>query len=170
MSDSARIFLGVGSNIDPAHNIPAGLDALRALFGAIECSNVYQSDAVGFAGAPFWNLVITCHSDLSAGVLQRALRQIEYDFGRPKNASRFSDRHLDIDILLVGNLTGVVDGVELPRGEILEQAFVLRPLAELAPKLKHPLVACTLDALWRDFDQESQRLLPVDLGQLLAVI
>ncbi|MEO0435747.1 MAG: 2-amino-4-hydroxy-6-hydroxymethyldihydropteridine diphosphokinase [Pseudomonadota bacterium] len=170
MSGLARIFLGVGSNIDPAHNIPAGLDALRALFGHIECSNVYQSDAVGFTGSPFWNLVITCQSELTVGALQRALRQIEFDFGRPKNASRYSDRHLDIDILLVGDLTGTVDGVELPRGEILEQAFVLRPLAELAPKLIHPLRACAIEALWREFDQEQQRLLPVNLGQLLAVM
>lgn len=159
-----RLFLGLGSNIEPAHYLPLGLTELESLLGTLRVSPVYEGAAVGFAGAPFWNLVVEARCALSVGDLQKAVRTIEYAHGRPKDASRFSPRSLDIDILMYGELCGVVDGVVLPRGEILENAFVLRPLAELAPEVVHPGVKSSFAELWRDYDARAQPLTPVSLA------
>ncbi|MCB1699017.1 MAG: 2-amino-4-hydroxy-6-hydroxymethyldihydropteridine diphosphokinase, partial [Halioglobus sp.] len=117
------VFLGIGSNIERERYIVAGLDALANLFGELALSSVYDSQAIGFSGQPFLNLVVGIATELSPGELSRRLRHIEMEHGRPANATRYSPRHLDIDILTHGQLTGKVEGVELPRAEILENAF-----------------------------------------------
>ena len=121
-----RVYLGVGSNIERERYITAGLDALEVLFGTLALSPVYDSAAIGFQGQPFLNLVAGVDTELAVGDMAGRLRHIEYEHGRQPNATRFSARQLDIDILTYGDATGVIDGVELPRGEILENAFVLR--------------------------------------------
>ena len=158
----ARVYLGVGSSIERERYIVAGLDALQGLFGQLALSSVYDSEAIGFAGQPFLNLVAGVDTQLSPGQLLRQLRQIEVEHGRPANATRFSARQLDIDILTHGQLTGTVEGVELPRPEILENAFVLCPLAELAGEAMHPIAAKTYLELWQNYDRDSQQLQKVD--------
>lgn len=157
-----RVYLGVGSNIERERYIVAGLDALLAAFGGLSLSSVYNSAAVGFDGQPFLNLVVALDTDVALGELARSLRHIEVEHGRPCNATRFSARQLDIDILTYGRRVGIVAGVELPRGEILENAFVLRPLAELAPEEIHPAVGKNYAELWRAFDRQSQPVQKVD--------
>lgn len=158
-----RLFLGLGSNIEPARYLPLGLLELKALLGTLRVSPVYEGAAIGFSGAPFWNLVVEARTSLAVGELQKAIRDIEYAHGRAKNASRLSPRSLDIDILIYGDECGVIDGVVLPRGEILENSFVLRPLAELAPAAMHPGVKKSFGELWADYDAASQPLTPVSL-------
>ncbi len=160
MSD---IFLGLGSNVRPAQHLTHGLADLRELLGPLRCSPVYEGAAVGFDGAPFWNLVVQAHTDQPVGVLQHALRAIEFARGRPRNATRYSDRTLDIDLLLYGTLTGEVDGVQLPREDVLTQAFVLRPLAELAPQALHPVTGRSYEDHWRSFDRSAPPLKAVSL-------
>jgi 2-amino-4-hydroxy-6-hydroxymethyldihydropteridine diphosphokinase len=157
-----RVYLGVGSNIERERYAIAGLDALEGLLGPLALSSVYDSEAIGFAGQPFLNLVAGVDTALSPGQLSRQLRHIEVEHGRPANATRFSARQLDIDILTHGQLSGTVEGVALPRGEILENAFVLCPLAELAGNELHPLVGKSYAELWRAYDQQSQRLTRID--------
>ena len=152
----ARVYLGVGSNIERERYITAGLDALAGLFGDMDISPVYDSEAIGFEGQPFLNLVVGVSTDLTVAELAKQLRHIEYEHGRPENASRFSSRQLDIDILLYDDLVGVIDGVELPRGEILENAFVLRPLADLVPGEVHPSDGRTYAVLLEALDIGSQ--------------
>lgn len=159
----SRLFLGLGSNIEPQRYLPLGLAELEALLGPLRLSPVYEGAAIGFQGEPFWNLVVEANTALDVGDLQRALRTIEYAHGRPENASRCSPRSLDIDILLYGDLCGVIDGVELPRGEILDNAFVLRPLAELAPEDVHPVAGLSYRELWAAYDASSQPLRAVSL-------
>lgn len=157
------IFLGLGSNVDPARHLAEGLADLRELLGSLRCSSVYEGAAVGFVGAPFWNLVVQARTDMPVGILQSALRSIEFARGRPRNATRYSDRTLDIDLLLYGTLTGEVDGVRLPRDDVLAQAFVLRPLAELAPEALHPVTGRSYDDHWRSFDRRVPALTAVSL-------
>lgn len=158
----AVVYLGVGSNIERERYIVAGLDALESLLGALALSSVYESDAVGFDGQPFLNLVVRAETGLGVGELQRRLRHIEVEHGRPANATRFSPRHLDIDILTYDDLVGLVEGVALPRGEITENAFVLCPLAELAPRVLHPLTRQSYLDLWQAYDKALQALARVD--------
>lgn len=158
-----RVYLGIGSNIDREASLCAGLDALDALLGSLALSPVYDSPAMGFNGDAFLNMVAGADTGLPLALLAARLREIETAHGRPANALRYSPRRLDIDILTYGSLTGCVDGVELPRGEILEHAFVLRPLAELAPGERHPLTRQTFHELWQAFDQASQPLQRVPL-------
>ncbi|KZX58381.1 2-amino-4-hydroxy-6-hydroxymethyldihydropteridine pyrophosphokinase [Halioglobus sp. HI00S01] len=157
----AQVYLGLGSNIERERYITAGLDALAQRFGELQVSPVYDSAAVGFEGQPFLNLVLALNTDLPVGELARTLRHIEIEHGRPPNAPRFSPRQLDIDILTYDDQVGMIEGVELPRGEILENAFVLRPLADLAPAGVHPVAKRTYRELWADYDQSSQEIVAV---------
>lgn len=154
----SRVFLGIGSNIERERYITAGLDALHDLFGDLSLSSVYDSAAVGFDGQPFLNLVACVVTTLSLPELALALRHIERAHGRLENSPRFSPRQLDIDILTYNEEVGVIAGVELPRGEILENAFVLCPMAELAPEGLHPAKRQRYADLWEAFDQASQPL------------
>ena len=167
----AQVFLGVGSNIERERCITAGLDALRGLFGELTLSSVYDSAAVGFEGQPFLNLVAMVSTELSLAELAAILRRIEVERGRPANAPRFSARHLDIDNLTFDNEVGLLHGVQLPRDEILDNAFVLCPLAELSPDTLHPVVQRSYEYLWKAYDQSSQALSKVDFmwrGQMIS--
>jgi len=155
-----RVFLSIGSNIDREKNIRAGVAALRECFGELRLSSVYESEAVGFEGDPFFNLVAGFETDATPEELVTALRAIEDRHGRVRTGPRFSSRTLDIDLLLYGN--AVFDApVVIPRKEITRNAFVLLPLAELAPDAVHPLTGKTYAAMWEAFDKASQPLWPV---------
>ena len=123
-----RIYISLGSNIEREHHIRAGLDALHAEFGELTVSRVFESEAVGFAGRPFYNLVVGADTDLPLATLCQRLRAMEFAHGREPDAKKFAPRTLDLDLLLYGNLVCDVP-VALPRGEILTNAFVLWPLA-----------------------------------------
>ena len=144
-----RVLLGVGSNIDREANICTGLDTLQSEFGLTRVSSVYESAALGFDGPAFFNLAVEMDVDIGLGALARYLRQMEYRMGRPRDASRFSSRTLDLDILCFGDYCGTLDGIELPRAEILENAYVLAPLAELAPEMPLPGSDENFAALWQ---------------------
>jgi 2-amino-4-hydroxy-6-hydroxymethyldihydropteridine diphosphokinase len=158
----ARVFLGLGSNIERERYISAGLDAMQRLFGDFEHSCVYDSAAIGFNGQAFLNMVIGVETVLGVGELAKALRLIEVEHGRSPNATRYSARQLDIDVLTYNDLVGMVEGVMLPRAEILENAFVLQPLAELAPGALHPETGTSYAELWAAYDKNSQQLSRVD--------
>ena len=158
----ARVFLGIGSNIERERYITAGLDALHGLFHDLALSSVYDSVAIGFAGQPFLNLVAAVHTDIPLDELAARLRHIETEYGRPADAARFSPRHLDIDILTYDDVVGTIAGVTLPRDEILENAFVLCPLAELSPDTLHPGLQRSYLSLWCAYDQASQPLTKVN--------
>lgn len=151
-----EVFLGLGSNIDRDKHIRAGLNALQEQFVVNAVSSIYESDAVGFVGDPFFNLVVKIATSLPVGELQQVLRRIESANGSYQAAERFSPKTLDIDILLYGDQIGCIDGVDLPRGEILLNAFVLWPLAEIAPAKIHPGGDKTYAMLWSGFDRRQQ--------------
>jgi len=159
-----KVFLSLGSNINRHQNICAALDALTDQFGALEISSVYESEAVGFNGDHFYNLVVGLNTDLSVSELSRHLKNIEDANGRRRDDAKFSSRTLDIDVLTYADLSGVVDSVELPRQEILNNAFVLWPLAEIAADEVHPVAAKSYGELWQAYDKTSQKLWPVDFS------
>ena len=158
------LVLSLGSNVEPKVNIKLAVESLRKKFGELLLSSVYESEAVGFQGNNFLNLVTSGESDASLEEVQSYLKMLEDDMGRERDKPKFSDRPIDIDILLFGDSTGEECGLSLPRAEILSSAFVLRPLAELHPKLKYfPLNLC-FGELWDVFDKTQQKLWPIDLS------
>lgn len=157
-----QVYLSIGSNINRYQHISASLDALDKHFDDIIISPVYESEAVGFEGDSFLNLVVGFYCQLSVGGLAKHLRDIEHDNGRRRDGPKFGPRTLDIDILTYGDKQGVVDGIELPRDEIIKNAFVLLPLFDIAPEGTHPQLGKTYSELWQAYDQASQNLWPVD--------
>ncbi|ULH04689.1 2-amino-4-hydroxy-6-hydroxymethyldihydropteridine diphosphokinase [Aeromonas caviae] len=155
-----RIYISLGSNIDRERHIRAGLDALHAEFGELQVSRVFESEAVGFNGRPFYNLVVGADTELPLATLCQRLRAMEFAHGREPDAKKFAPRTLDLDLLLYGELVCETPLV-LPRGEILTNAFVLWPLAELAPTFRHPIDGRTIGDLWAGYDKASQRLDPI---------
>ena len=165
------IYLSLGSNVDRHHHITAALDALALLLGELCISSVYESKSVGFDGSNFFNLVVSAETNLSIADLSERLKKIEDDNGRKRNGPKFSPRTLDIDVLTYGDFVGTEAGVELPRAEITKNAFVLWPLAEIAPQVRHPLLKKTYEDLWSAYDKSSQHLWPIEFewkGQLIS--
>ncbi len=147
-----RVYVSVGSNIDRNRNIHGALHDLRASFGHLIRSRVYETAAVGFAGDPFYNLVVAFDTPDSVDRVAGELARIESAHGRRREGlPKYSARTLDLDILLYGDLIRHDSGFDIPRGEILERDFVLGPLAEIAPDLKHPENGETFDVLWERF-------------------
>ncbi len=157
-------YLGLGSNQDAERAIRAGIQALRERFGGAIVSPLYRSAAVGFSGADFLNCAARIDTDLSPDELKRWLMDLEDAWGRDRSQPKFSDRILDIDILLHGNQCGDFDGLRLPREEILKYAHVLKPLTDLAPRLRHPLTGQTFAEHWAEFDGD-RSLVQIDLPE-----
>ena len=149
----AEVFLGLGSNVQRYRHLAAGLDALQQRFGALRCSPVYESEAVGFVGDPFLNMVVAVDTPLALADLVPMLREIEYAHGRQADAPKYSPRSLDIDILSYDDFCGLDSGLVLPRDEILSNAFVLLPLSELAPGHCHPQTGKSYAEHWRDYSK-----------------
>lgn len=146
-------YISIGSNIDKEQHIPSSLKALEAVFGSIKCSSIYETEAIGFIGNSFYNLVVSFESNLDAKQIAKALRQIELDHGRTRESQKFSARTLDLDLILLGDQV-ISDGrLQIPRDEIERYAFVLEPLAEISPNSTHPISGKTYAELWRDFDK-----------------
>lgn len=154
MSDRRfSVYLGLGSNVQPEQNIAAGIAALEATMGEIQLSPAYRTRSVGFDGEDFINLAAHCSTDMQPLELKAWLNDLENQHGRARDVPKFSDRTLDIDILLVDDLWVRLPGLEIPRPEIESFAHVLRPLADLAPDFVYPSSGQTLSAMWQAFAQ-----------------
>ena len=145
---SGRAYLSLGSNVAPERYLRAAIDALRARFGHVAVSPVYRTAAVGFDGPPFLNAAAIIDSDLEPQALNDWLHALEDRHGRDRAGPRYSDRTLDIDIVLFDDRVLEGDGhLRLPRPE-LRHAFVLRPLADIAPDVLVPGTGRTVAQLW----------------------
>lgn len=159
-----RVYLGLGSNVSPEHYLRLGVRELRRRFGGLDVSSVYRSKAVGFDGEDFLNLVVGCDTADSPAAVHGAIEHIHSLAGRKRAEQKFADRTLDIDLLLYGDLILDDPDLQLPRRDILEYSFVLRPLAEIAPGVVHPLTGRTIADHWNAFDAGAQPLKRVDLA------
>ncbi len=127
------VYLGIGSNVSPERHVREAIARLQDTFGAVALSPIYRSRAVGFDGDDFINLVARIETDLSPWELRDWLRALEDEHGRKRSGPKFSDRVLDVDIILFGDRVMDDERLRLPRPELFDFAHVLRPLAELAP-------------------------------------
>jgi 2-amino-4-hydroxy-6-hydroxymethyldihydropteridine diphosphokinase len=148
------VFVSVGSNVDRERHIALALELLRARFGELHLSSVYESPSVGFDGDAFFNLVVAFSARAEPLEIVSALRAIEGRCGRDRSEKRFGPRTMDLDLLLVGDRVLRDDDIVLPHEEISSQAFVLCPLAEIAASRKHPVSGVTLAEMWADFEDK----------------
>ena len=155
-------WLGLGSNVDAENHIRAGIRELQKDFENVSLSPVYSSTAVGFEGDDFINLVARVETDMHPLALRDYLRDLEDRFGRKRGVAKFSDRTLDIDILLYDDLVLFSPKLEIPRAEIMKFAHVLKPLADLDPGLTHPIELKPMAEIWKSSGMKDDylKLLP----------
>ncbi|MDX1492370.1 MAG: 2-amino-4-hydroxy-6-hydroxymethyldihydropteridine diphosphokinase [Pseudohongiellaceae bacterium] len=158
----STVSLSLGSNCRPQFYINNALTALAEHFGELQISSVFESEAIGFDGDNFLNLVVVIDTQLSLAQLAQQLKAIEDDNDRDRSGPKFSGRTLDIDILTYDDLHGEFSGIRLPRNEVLSNAFVLWPLAQLLPGKTHPEAGKTYAQLWQEYDKSRQRLWVID--------
>lgn len=152
-----NVYLSIGSNIDREKNISSALRELHERFGELKLSSVYETEAVGFEGPPFYNMTIQFDSDEPVREIANTLREIEIRHGRTRKCVKFSGRTLDLDILLYGDLIIRDSKLQIPRDDIIRYAFVLEPLAEIAPEQRHPVTHESFSELWDKFDKKGFR-------------
>jgi 2-amino-4-hydroxy-6-hydroxymethyldihydropteridine diphosphokinase len=155
-------FISGGSNLNAEVNLRRAARELAKTYPGTRFSHCYRNASVGFDGPDFINFAAAIPVHGVAG-LRAELKRIEALCGRPEQAPRWAPRAMDLDVLLFGDLVGDVDGLRLPRPDLLRWAFMLGPLAEIAPDIVHPTKKQTLAELWRAFDQRAHPLVRIDL-------
>lgn len=153
-----EIFVGVGSNTEPEIHLARGIALLRERFSELELSPVYRNAAVGFSGQDFYNLVLAFASDAGPLQLAEELRLIEDRCGRDRSLPRMGPRTLDLDLLLYGDAQIRLPGLELPRHEILQRSYILKPMADLRPQFLYPGTVTSFAELWHRFDRSGHPL------------
>ena len=153
-----QVFVAAGSNVAPREHMALATGELARAFADVRFSPWYQNRAEGFDGSDFINLVAGFDTELPLDELLVVLRAIERLCGRPREAPRWAPRTMDLDVLLYGDLICQRPGITLPRPDLLVRAYMLGPLADLAPNLVHPSAGVTIGQLWRRFDKAAHPL------------
>ncbi len=148
------VYVSAGSNVDPEHNLRLACRELARRFGPLAISGVYRNPPVGFAGDDFLNLVLRFRTADPPVAVVAELERLHVLAGRVRGTARFAPRTLDLDLLLYGDAIIPEHAIRVPREDILKYGFVLGPLAELAPDLRHPVAGETMARLWANFDQQ----------------
>jgi 2-amino-4-hydroxy-6-hydroxymethyldihydropteridine diphosphokinase len=159
----ADVYVAAGSNVEPEKNLARALEELERAFGTLAVSPAYRNPAVGFAGPDFINLVVGLRTADSAAQVKQTLERIEALCGRPRSAPKWGPRTMDLDILMYDQVVSDEPGLILPRPDLLRRAFMLKPLADLAPGLRHPTQHRTIGELWADFAGGDQALVAVTI-------
>lgn len=157
------VYVAAGSNVAPEENLARAIAELRRQFPGTRLSRAYRNRAVGFSGDDFINLVAGFDTELPLSEVLTRLHAIETLCGRPRGAPRWAPRSMDLDVLLYGDMVCSEAAIKLPRPDLLQRAYMLGPLAELAPEVRHPTEQLTIGELWRRFDQGAHPLEPVPL-------
>lgn len=158
-----EVYVAAGSNVEPEKNLGRALDELEQAFGAIAISPAYRNPAVGFAGEDFINLVVRLRTGDSPVQVKRTLEHVEELCGRPRSAPKWAARAMDLDILMYDQVVSDEPGLILPRPDLLRRAFMLKPLADIAPELWHPTRHRTIGELWAEFPGADHALVAVTL-------
>lgn len=149
-----QVYISIGSNIEPIFHIRNAIADLKQSFEELKISPIYESPSVGFAGNNFYNLVATFFTSEDVYGVRKMLRVIEQRHGRRRTEKGVGNRTLDLDLLLYDDLILQTPELTLPHPDTIRYAFVLCPLAEIAPHLEHPLTKQTFAALWSTFDKK----------------
>lgn len=156
-----QVYVAAGSNVEPERHLAAAVAGLERAFGPLRVSPWYRNAAAGFTGADFINFAVGFETDWPVREVRARLHRIEEDCGRPRDAPKWAPRTMDLDILLYGDQVSEEPGLVLPRPDLLRRAYMLGPLADLAPDLVHPTAHVTIGELWQRFDRGAHPLVRV---------
>jgi 2-amino-4-hydroxy-6-hydroxymethyldihydropteridine diphosphokinase len=156
-------FVALGSNIDPEAHLLKAAHLLRGQFANTRFSACFRNPAFGFVGADFVNAVAGFETALSVETLIAALREIETQCGRGPADPRWGPRAIDLDLLLYGQLVDSSPDYTLPRPDLSRRAYMLGPLAQLAPQLRYPPDGPSIAELWGRFPQAPAGLTRIEL-------
>jgi len=157
----ADVAVSIGSNLERERSVSEALVGLREVFGELAISPVYESPAYGFEGPAFYNLVVVFETVLDVHAVRELIQGIEARRGRTRVDKRFDSRALDLDLLLYADAVLYDDGLDVPRREILEHAYILKPLADLLPERRHPVTGKSFAQIWVESEQKTAALSPV---------
>ena len=158
-----NVYLSAGSNIAPERNLKMACEELESEYGELTLSSVYQNAAFGFAGDDFLNMVIGFSTREQPELIVKNIESLHDKANRKRHSNPFSSRTLDLDLLLYGDLVSG-DAPKLPREDIEKYGFVLGPMAEVAPELRHPVSGVTMSKIWDDFDRDTHAMQKVEIG------
>jgi 2-amino-4-hydroxy-6-hydroxymethyldihydropteridine diphosphokinase len=153
-----RVYLSLGSNVgDREANVRAAIAALPPAGVQVQqVSSIYETEPVDYLDQPwFLNCVLEAETGLKPAALLQALRSIESQLGNKKEFAK-GPRKIDLDILLYSNETITTPELQIPHPRMLQRRFVLAPLAEIAPALKHPSWEATAAVLLDRLTDRSQ--------------
>jgi 2-amino-4-hydroxy-6-hydroxymethyldihydropteridine diphosphokinase len=161
-----EVWVSAGSNIEPERWLRMACRDLAARFGPLTLSGVYRNPALGMEGDDFLNLVIGFRTALPPEAVVAELERLHDLAGRVRSAGSWTPRTLDLDLLLYGDQVIDRPGVRVPRKDVVKYGFVLGPLAEAAPGLRHPVSGLTMAELWDRFDRDAAALTRIELDLL----
>jgi 2-amino-4-hydroxy-6-hydroxymethyldihydropteridine diphosphokinase len=158
------VYVAAGSNVEPEKNLARACREIASTWGDVHFSRAYRNEAVGFEGPEFINMVLGFRTDDSLGAVLARLRDIEVLCGRPRNAPKWASRSMDLDVLLYGDRVEKTADYTLPRPDLLKRPYMLGPMAEIAPGVKHPIAGRTIGELWQEFDRHAHAMIAVDIA------
>ena len=157
------VYVAAGSNVEPEKNLARACQEIANTWADVRFSRAYRNRSVGFDGPDFINMVLGFGTDDSLESVLARLRDIEILCGRPRNAPKWASRTMDLDVLLFGDRVEKTADYTLPRPDLLKRPFMLGPMAEIAPGIKHPIAGITIGELWQEFDRDAHSMNPVNI-------
>lgn len=157
------VYVAAGSNIEPEKYLARALRALAAAYGPLTLSPAYRNRAVGFDGADFINLVVGFRTEDEVTDVRQQLQRVEAACDRPPDAPKWAPRTMDLDILLFGDLVSNEPGLKIPRPDLIKRPYMLKPMADIAPDVRHPTLGKTMRELWESFEDAEHAMVEVFL-------
>jgi 2-amino-4-hydroxy-6-hydroxymethyldihydropteridine diphosphokinase len=156
----ARVFVGVGSNVDPADNVRKGLQLLAREMRVTAVSTVYETEPEGHRRQPrYYNCVVEVETEAPPVELKRALRGIEERLGRVRGSDKYASRRIDLDLLAYDEMSVRTPDLTLPDPDVAARPYLAAALAELAPALSLPGIDMTAAELVEEMPKQGMRAL-----------
>jgi len=159
-----QVYVAAGSNVEPEKYLSVALQALAAAYEPLTLSPAYRNKAVGFEGADFINLVVGFDTGHPVTEVRRQLQAIETACGRPPGAAKWAPRTMDLDILMFGDLVSHEPGLVIPRPDLVKRPYMLKPMADIAPEVRHPTLGQSMRELWEKIQDGEHAMVEVPLG------